>query len=44
MTRSQSNGHGNSHTNGNVMPAWLRLNWEFREVWESRYSFWTVQA
>lgn len=41
--RSSYNGNGASVANGNVLPPWLR-NWEFREVFESRYSFWTVQA
>lgn len=42
--RSFANGNGNSHANGNVMPVWLRHDWQFREAWESRYSFWTVMA
>jgi hypothetical protein len=42
--KSFANGNGNSHANGNVLPAWLRLNREFREVYEARYCFWTVQA
>jgi hypothetical protein len=41
---SNGNGNGNSSYNGNVLPAFLRLNWEFREVYESRYCSWTVQA
>lgn len=40
--KSFANGNGNSHANGNVMPPWF--NWELREVWEFRYSFWTVMA
>ena len=38
-----SNGNGECAA-GNVTPLWLRRNWEFREVFEARYSFWTVQA
>jgi hypothetical protein len=42
--RSYANGSGNSHANGDALPAWLRLNWEFREVFEARFCSWTVMA
>jgi len=35
---------GNSFANGPDAPAWLRYNWELREVLDSRYSIWTVMA
>jgi hypothetical protein len=44
LTRSHANGNGASIGNGNALPPWLRLNRELAEVWEFRYSFWTVQA
>jgi hypothetical protein len=43
-TRGASVNNGNSGGNGNALPPWLRLNRELAEVWEFRYSFWTVQA
>jgi hypothetical protein len=36
--------HGNSFANGPAMPAALRLNWELREVLDTRYCLWTVMA
>ena len=36
--------HGQNIANGNVVPPWLRLNWELAEVRASQYSSWTVMA
>lgn len=35
---------GNSFANGPAVPAVLRMNREFLEVWLSRYCTWTVMA
>jgi hypothetical protein len=42
--RNTDTGYGESFADGNTVPAWLRHNPEFREVYEARFCWWNVMA